>query len=225
MKIADWQLEARPREKMMQNGVTALSEAELLAILIGSGSADENAVSLMQHVLTDCNGSLRRLGGLSLEELCLYKGIGPAKAISILAACELGGRRARENGEVRKKMDHSKAIYSYFYDKMRDLPTEECHVMLLNQNLSLIGTRCIGKGGITEAPMDIRTILREAILARATHIAVCHNHPSGNRHPSQADNALTQKLKQAAAELDIRLIDHLVLAGDEYYSYADEGTL
>lgn len=223
--IQDLKADERPRERLMQMGASALRDAELLAILIGSGSRTENAVHLMERLLVDHNNSLNEVGKMSLEQLQRYKGIGEAKAISILAACELGKRRQEENVEERPKVRSSEDIYKHFLNKLRDVPIEECHVLLLNQNLRIIGSTCIARGGITGTIVDVRIALREAILAHATAIALCHNHPSGNARPSLDDDRLTKKIKQAAEAIDIRFIDHIVLADGRYYSYSDEGKI
>ncbi len=225
LSINRWDAADRPREKLLAQGAAALSNAELLGILIGSGTPEESAVALMRRILNDCEGSLRKLGRMSINQLCAYKGIGEAKAISIMAACELGIRRANDTEDRRKRMDSSKPIFEYFYAKLQDLPHEECHVMLLNQNLSLIDTKLVSRGGIASSAVDIRLVLREALLARATNIALCHNHPSGNCTPSIYDNQLTERLAKAAATVDIRLVDHIILCTDRYYSYSDKGKL
>ncbi len=225
LTIKQWKENERPRERLAELGAGALSNSELLAILIGSGNATETAVGLMRRILSDCGGNLNRLGKMTLPELCAYNGIGPAKAITIMAACELGKRRQSEDVEERKRISSSCDIYNYFHPVMCDLPTEECHVLLLNQALNIIGSKCVGRGGITATVVDVRLVLREALLARATQIALCHNHPSGNVHPSKEDDKLTTRLKQAAAAMDITLIDHIVLTDGSYFSYSDEGRL
>lgn len=225
LSIAQWDEADRPREKLERLGPQALSNAELLAILIGSGSADESAVDLMRRVLQGCGGSLRRLGRTPMAALCAYKGIGPAKAVTLMAACELGRRRAAEPAEQRPQMASSHDIYNYFLPLMQDLPTEECHVMLLNQQLRLIDSRCVGRGGLSSTLVDVRCVMYEAITARASALALCHNHPSGATRPSADDDRLTQRVARAAALLDLRLVDHIVLADGGYFSYADEGRL
>ena len=225
LTINQWDEADRPRERFIKQGAASLSSAELLAILIGSGSTDESAVSLMRRLMADCGNSLVRLGRMEVGELCSYKGMGPAKAVTVLAACELGKRRAAEQPAERLPMSSPEAIVSYYRHSMRDLPVEECHVLLLNQQLRLLDERCISRGGLTETSADIRCILREALLARATAIALCHNHPSGVPRPGEADNRLTDSLKRAAGLLNIRLIDHVIVAGETYYSYADEGRI
>ena len=224
LTITRWAEEDRPREKMMSKGAQALTNAELLAILIGSGSGDDSAVSLMQKVLASYGDSLDRVGRLSVEELCHFKGIGPAKAITILAACELGRRRAVEQPE-RRQVRSAAQVYDYFYPLMRDLPVEEFHVLLLNQSATIIDSVRIGVGGLTETVVDVRVILREALLKRATALILCHNHPSGNLRPSTHDDRLTRQVQEAAKLLNLSLADHVIFTDNGYYSYADEGRL
>ena len=224
LSINRWAEEDRPREKMMSKGAQALTNAELLAILIGSGSGDDSAVSLMQKVLASYGDSLDRVGRLSVEELCHFKGIGPAKAITILAACELGRRRAVEQPE-RRQVRSAAQVYDYFYPLMRDLPVEEFHVLLLNQSATVIDSVRIGVGGLTETVVDVRVILREALLKRATALILCHNHPSGNLRPSTHDDRLTRQVQEAAKLLNLNLADHVIFTDNGYYSYADEGRL
>ena len=224
LTINRWAEEDRPREKMMSKGAQALTNAELLAILIGSGSDEDSAVSLMQKVLSAYGDSLDHVGRLSMEELCRFRGIGPAKAVTILAACELGRRRAVEQPE-RRQIRSAAQVYDYFYPLMRDLAVEECHVLLLNQSARIIDSVRIGMGGLTETVVDVRLILREALLKRATSLILCHNHPSGNLRPSTHDDHLTRQVKEAALLLNISLLDHIIFTDEGYYSYADEGKL
>ncbi len=223
LSIAQWDKADRPREKLETLGAKALSNAELLAILIGSGSEDESAVDLMRRILADMGGSLKRLGKATSADFCRYKGIGPAKAITLMAACELGRRRATEPAEPRPRMQTSRDIHAHFEPLMQDLPVEECHVMMLNQQLRLIDSRCVARGGLSAALVDVRCVMHEAIIARATAIVLCHNHPSGNPRPSAEDDRLTERIARAAQLLDMRLLDHIVIAGSGYFSYADEG--
>lgn len=224
LNINRWAEEDRPREKMISKGAQALSNAELLAILIGSGNDQESAVGLMQKVLAEYDNSLDKIGRLSVDELCSFRGIGPAKAITILAACELGRRRAVEH-PVRKKVCSADQVYDYYYPLMRDLPIEECHVLLLNQSSAVIDSVRIGMGGLTETVVDVRLVLREALIKRATTLILCHNHPSGNLKPSAHDDRLTSRLKEAAKLLNLNLIDHVIFTDNGYYSYADQGRI
>lgn len=225
LNINQWAKEDRPREKMMLHGPGALSNAELLAILIGSGNTEDSAVELMRKVLDDCRNSLSELGKRSVDDLCAYKGIGPAKAITILAASELGKRRKDEGPSERLRVHCSQDIFLYFHPLMCDLPVEECWVMLLNQASRLIDALRISQGGLASTQVDVRCILREALLKRATALVLCHNHPSGNTRPSTDDDRLTQALSQAAKVMNIRMLDHLIVSDGGYYSYADEGRL
>lgn len=225
LNINQWAKEDRPREKMMLHGPGALSNAELLAILIGSGNTEDSAVELMRKVLDDCRNSLSELGKRSVDDLCAYKGIGPAKAITILAASELGKRRKDEGSSERLRVRCSQDIFLYFHPLMCDLPVEECWVMLLNQASRLIDALRISQGGLASTQVDVRCILREALLKRATALVLCHNHPSGNTRPSADDDRLTQALSQAAKVMNIRMLDHLIVSDGGYYSYADEGRL
>ena len=225
LSINQWDLEDRPREKLAAKGPAELSKAELLAILIGSGNNEENAVELMRRVLENCHNNLNTLGKMGIEDLCEYKGIGPAKAITIIAACEFGKRRSLESKEERTKIRSSQDIYEYFLPRMQDIPNEEGHVLLLNNQLNIIGSRLIGRGGLTAATVDIRIVLREALLSHATHIALTHNHPSGSTRPSREDDRLTENLKKGCEAVQIKLIDHVIVTDGNYYSYADEGRI
>ncbi|MBR5612185.1 MAG: DNA repair protein RadC [Bacteroidaceae bacterium] len=225
LTITQWAEEDRPREKMMMHGASALSNAELLAILIGSGNAEESAVELMRKILNDYHNNLNELGKASIEELCRYKGIGSAKAISILAASELGKRRKEEAVKERVTILSSKDVYECFYPLMCDLPTEECWVLLLNQGSKIIDKTKISAGGLSATAVDVRCILREALLKRASAIVLCHNHPSGNIRPSKEDDLLTKHVAQASGCMDIRLVDHIILTDGAFYSYADEGRI
>ena len=224
LAINRWAEEDRPREKMIGKGAQALTNAELLAILIGSGNDEDSAVGLMQKVLAAHGDSLDRVGRLSMEELCRFKGIGPAKAITILAACELGRRRAVEQPE-RRQIRSAAQVYDYFYPLMRDLAVEECHVLMLNSSAVVIDSARIGMGGLTETVVDVRLIMREALLKRATSIILCHNHPSGNLRPSAHDDRLTRQVQEAARLLNIAFADHVIFTDCGYYSYADEGRM
>lgn len=225
LNINQWAEEDRPREKMMAHGAMVLTDAELLAILIGSGSQDETAVELMRRVLAACNNNLNELGKLSLDQLCAFKGIGPAKAVTVMAACELGRRRKLAEVEDRLVVRTSRDVYNYFHPKLADQPVEELWVMLLNNACKLIDVRRVATGGITEVVADVRLVLREAIMGRATAIALCHNHPSGSVRPSHHDDMLTDRLRQACELMNIRLTDHIVLTDGRFYSYADEGRI
>lgn len=184
LSINHWSEADRPREKLERLGPAALSDAELLAILIGSGSVKESAVDLMRRVLADCNNNLNTLGKKSVKELQQYHGMGPAKAITIIAACELGKRRKATEAEQRAELGSATAIYNYMHPKMQDLDVEKFYVLLLNQSFKLIKEVCISHGGITETAVDIRVIMKEALLNNATVLVACHNHPSGKDRKS-----------------------------------------
>ena len=223
LNINQWAKEDRPCEKLMRLGPSALTDAELLAILVGSGSTKEDAVSLMKRILADCNNNLNTLGKLTIRELCHYNGVGEAKAITILAACELGKRRQMEKPEERPDLGTATRIYNHMHPKLQDSDVEEFWLLLMNQNHRLIKEMRISHGGITEVAVDIRIIMREAVLSNATILAVCHNHPSGSLRPSQADNDLTASLKKACDLMRIRFLDHVIITDGAYYSYHEEG--
>ena len=225
LTIAHWSEDDQPREKLRDKGPQALSDAELLAILIGSGSPGITAVDLMQDILRDCHNNLNTLGKMTIRQLCQYKGIGEAKAITLLAACELGKRRQREKPEERPDLGTATRIYNHMHPLLQDSGIEEFWVLLMNQNYRLIRQVRLSYGGITEVAVDIRIILREAILAGATILAVCHNHPSGNLRPSQQDDELTQQLKEACQLMRIHLSDHVIVTDGSYYSYHEEGRI
>ena len=223
LTINNWAEEDRPREKMASLGPEALSNAELLAILIGSGSTKESAVELMKRILADCKNNLNTLGKMSIHELCQYNGIGEAKAITILAACELGKRRQMESPEERPDLGTATRIYNHMHPIMQDLDVEEFWVLLMNQNYRLIKKTRISHGGITETAVDIRIIMREAVLSNATILAVCHNHPSGNLSPSSQDDHLTKDIKRACELMRIHFLDHVIITDGQYYSYHESG--
>ena len=223
--INNWAEADRPREKLERLGANALSDAELLAILIGSGTANESAVDLMKRILKDCNNNLNTLGKLSLHRLEEYKGIGPAKAITILAACELGKRRQRAKVEDAPFLNSAEAIYNYMHTTIQDLDIEEGWILMMKQNFRLIEAKRISIGGLTMAPIDIRLMMKEALIKNTTTLAFCHNHPSGNTSPSHEDDLLTTRIQKACELLSIHFADHVVLTDGNYYSYREEGRL
>ena len=225
LSINQWAEEDRPREKLRDLGAEALSDSELLAILIGSGSTRESAVELMKRILADCGNNLNTLGKKTIRELCEYNGIGEAKAIGILAACELGKRRQREKAEERQRMSAAPDIYEYMRTRMQDLDVEEAWVMLMNQNFRLIKAVRISHGGITETAVDVRIIMKEALLANATVLALCHNHPSNNPKPSKDDDQLTERMRKACETMRLHLLDHVIVCDGFYYSYHEHGRL
>ena len=225
LNINQWAEEDRPREKLERFGPQVLSDDELLAILVGSGSTKEDAVSLMKRILSDCGNNLNTLGKLSIHDLCQYNGVGPAKAITILAACELGKRRQQTQPEERPDLGTATRIYNHLHPLLQDLDVEEFWLLLMNQNYRLIKQVRISHGGITETAVDIRVIMREAILANTTVLAVGHNHPSGNLMPSRADDALTKSIKQACDLMRIHFLDHVIITDGQYYSYYEQGRI
>ena len=225
LTITDWAEEDRPRERLERLGAEALSNAELLAILIGSGTPQVSAVDLMKNVLASCHNNLNTLGKMTIRDLEAFKGIGPAKAITILAACELGKRRAREKAEERTDLGSATAIYNLMHPKMQDLDVEEFHILLMNQHFKLIREVRISHGGITETAVDIRVIMREAILNNTTVLPACHNHPSGNTHPSRQDDQLTERIRKACDIMRIYFLDHVIVTDGSYYSYREQGKL
>jgi len=225
LNINQWAEEDRPREKMASNGADNLTNAELLAILIGSGSQKESAVDLMKHILSDCNNNLNTLGKMSIRELCTYNGIGEAKAISILAACELGKRRQAETPEERPDLGTATRIYNHMRPVLQDLDVEQFWALLMNQHYRLIKKVCISQGGITETAVDVRIIMKEAVIANCTILAVCHNHPSGNLSPSRADKELTKSIQRASELMNIHFLDHVIITDGQYYSFHEQGYL
>ena len=225
LTIANWSSDDQPREKLRDKGAQALSNAELIAILIGSGYPGVTAVELMQQILSDCNNNLNTLGKMSISDLMHYKGVGEAKAITIMAACELGKRRQMEAPEERPDLGTATLIYNHMHPVLQDLDVEEFWALFMNQNLRLIKKTRIAHGGISEVSVDIRIIMREAVLANATVIAVCHNHPSGSIRPSKEDNALTQSIRKASEVMRLRFLDHVIITDGNYYSYHEQGLL
>lgn len=225
LTIARWSEEDRPREKLERLGAQALSDAELLAILIGSGSTKEDAVSLMKRILIDCHNNLNTLGKMSIRQLMEYNGVGEAKAITILAACELGKRRQAEQAEERPDLGTATRLYNHMHAVMQDLDVEEFWALYLNQNHRLIKKVRIAHGGITEVSVDVRIIMREAVLSNATILAVCHNHPSGNISPSRQDDSLTQAIRRACDVMRIHFMDHVIVTDGNYFSYHESGRI
>jgi DNA repair protein RadC len=215
----------RPREKMMMKGSRALSDAELIAILIGSGNKKETAIQLSQRILSECKNDINQLAKLTLKELCGFKGIGLAKAVSISAALELGRRRDTTEPVERSVLTSSSSAFALLSPVLRDLPNEEFWMLILNRANKLISKEPVSKGGINATLVDARMIFKPAILQNASSIILAHNHPSGNLKPSEEDIKLTKKLKDAGKLLDINVIDHLIIAENNYFSFADEGLL
>jgi len=225
LKIKDWAVEDRPREKLIKKGIISLSDAEIIALLIGTGSRKETAVELSRRILRDAGNNLNKMGKLSIRELQKYHGIGEAKAIAIAAALELGRRRKTATIQDKTQIKSSQDAYELMHPRLEDLPHEEFWVVLLNRANKIIDELKISHGGMTGTVTDVKIILKEAIDRRATGIIMCHNHPSGNTRPSKADVNITRKMKNAAAYLDIQVLDHIITGEKQYYSFADEGTL
>jgi DNA repair protein RadC len=225
LTIAHWSPDDQPREKLRDKGPDALSNAELLAILVGSGTPGVSAVELMQQILSDCRNNLNTLGKMSIHDLMRYKGVGEAKAITILAACELGKRRQGESPEERPELGTATRIYNHMHPVMQDLDVEEFWLLLMNQSHRLIKKVRIAHGGISEVSVDIRIIIREAVMANATIIAVCHNHPSGSIRPSRQDDALTESIRKACQLMRIHFMDHVIITDGLYFSYHEEGRI
>jgi len=224
--IKDWAEDDRPREKMMRYGASSLTNAELIAILLGSGTRKETALDLAKRILSVAGNNLNELGKLSIETLCRqFKGIGPAKAVIVTAALEIGKRRRSSEVIFRHQIRNSRDIYELFHARLADLTHEECWLLLMNNQHKVIDSVRISHGGVSETTVDPKIILKQAIDKLASSIVLCHNHPSGNPYPSSSDDKITQKLKLACANLDIQLTDHLVFCETSYYSYADEGKL
>lgn len=223
--IKNWAEADRPREKMLQKGATSLSDAELIAILIGSGNRGESAVQLSQRILNVSQNNLNALGKVSVKQLMKFKGIGEAKAISIVAALELGRRRRAEEVLEKKKIDSSNSVFELMQPVIGDLDHEEFWVLYLNNSNKIIHKTQLSKGGITGTIVDVRIVLKNALECGATALVLAHNHPSGTLMPSELDKKLTQKLKTAASNLDIQVIDHLIVTQKAYFSFADERLL
>ncbi len=226
--IRQWAKEDRPREKMMERGAGALTKAELLAILIGSGTTRKSAVDLMREIMRDCDDKLSRLSKMSLDALMSYNGIGEAKALTIMAAAEIGRRRAEEEtgGDAMQFVDAG-VVLSYMRPKVQDLDHEESWVLLLNNRACLIRLLHLSKGGLTETSVDVRILLKEALMANATSFILVHNHPSGNPVPSNADKTITEQIRKASKTMNIRMLDHVIVTDskDIYYSFAENGSI
>lgn len=224
--IKEWSIDDRPREKMMTKGRQSLSDSELLAIILGSGSPGESAVDLSKRILRDYNNNLNELGKITIKDLVKkYKGIGEAKAINIIAALEIGRRRQEADPMQRPVINSSKDSFNILYPIIADLPHEEFWILLCNKACKVIHLQFIGRGGIASVVVDVRIVLKCALEHLATSIVLCHNHPSGNLRPSKEDINITQKLKEAATLFDITVMDHLIIGDMGYYSFADEGCL
>lgn len=223
--IKSWAEEDRPREKLLDKGRQVLTEAELIAILIGSGNKDETSVELSKRILSSVGNNLNQLGKLNVTELMKFKGIGEAKAISIIAAMELGRRRKEAETVKREKVITSKDVYEIMKPSMMDLPHEEFWLLMLNRASAVIKKELISRGGVSGTVVDAKIIFKTAVEQYASSIIICHNHPSGNLRPSDADIRLTKNIKEAGKVMEISLLDHLIITEKGFYSFADEGII
>ena len=225
LSIKQWAPEDRPTERLQRLGAESLTDGELLAILIGSGTQQHSAVDIANHVLGKFNRNLNTLGKARFDEILDTEGVGTQTACKILAAVELGKRRQMATPELHPDMSTATRIYNYMLPKMQDLATEEFHILLMNQNYRLIKQVRISQGGITETCADIRVMMREAVLCNATILAACHNHPSGSLSPSRADDELTRAIKEACRVMRIHFLDHVIVTDGAYVSYRELGKI
>ena len=225
LSIKQWAPEDRPTERLQRLGAESLTDGELLAILIGSGTQQYSAVDIANHVLGKFNRNLNTLGKARFDEILDTEGVGTQTACKILAAVELGRRRQTATPELHPDMSTATRIYNYMLPKMQDLATEEFHILLMNQNYRLVKSVKISQGGITETSADIRVMMREAVLCNATILAACHNHPSGSLSPSRADDELTRSIKEACRVMRIHFLDHVIVTDGAYYSYHEQGKI
>lgn len=220
-----WAEDERPREKLMNKGRRALSNAELIAILLGSGTREMSALEISKRILDDTQGRLKELSRLSVSDLTRRKGIGPARAVALIAALEIGNRTGMEESLDRKKVSSSQDAYDFFRPLLRDSAYEEFWIMLLNRGNKVLRNICISQGGLSGTVADPKKIFKMALEQYAASVILCHNHPSGNITPSESDIRLTQKLKRAGSFLDLPVIDHIIIGENNYFSFADEGLL
>jgi len=223
--IKSWASDDRPREKMLQKGRTALTDAELIAILLRSGNSKESAVSLAQKILHEAGNDLSLLAGFSVEKLMKFPGIGEAKALSLVAALELGRRKIESSVKQRNSISSSKEVYEYMQSVLADLQHEEFWALFLNVKNNILSRVQIGEGGTTQTLVDPKKVFRLALEHNTVNIIVCHNHPSGGVSPSNQDIQLTKKLRDGAKLLDMSLLDHIIIGHDNYYSFADQGIM
>ncbi|MGB1307672.1 MAG: RadC family protein [Oceanihabitans sp.] len=223
--IKNWSQSDQPREKLRNKGKAVLSDAELVAILIGSGNKNESALALCKRILASVDNNLNQLGKLTIKQLMEFKGIGEAKAISITAALELGRRRRAEDALTNKKITASVTVFELMQPIIGELPHEEFWILYLNNSNKIIQKNLLSKGGITGTMVDVRLVLKNALEVGAVGLILAHNHPSGALKPSQADKNITQKLKIAANSIDIKVLDHLIITENAYFSFADQAIL
>jgi len=225
LKITDWAVEDRPREKLIRKGASTLSDAELLAILINSGIKQKSALDLARELLGIVNNNLNSLGKLTIADLRKLNGIGPARAVTIAAALELGRRRKLAEVEDVTQIKCSKNVADIFGPILSDLVHEEFWILFLNRSNKVINRMKLSQGGISGTVTDVRIVMKKAIEYLASGIIVCHNHPSGNLNPSDSDSKITQKIKEAGILMDIQLLDHIIIADKDYFSFADNGLI
>ncbi len=226
LSIKNWAVEDRPREKLLSKGISSLSNAELIAILIGSGNRNESAVDVSKRILNDVGNNLNELGKITIEKLKRdYNGIGEAKAISIVAAMELGKRRKLGEVKERSKISGSRDIFDLMHPTLADLPYEEFWIVLLNRANKVISTQKISQGGVSGTVIDSKLIMKAAIDQLASSIILCHNHPSGNKMPSHQDKTITKRLREAGKIMDIPILDHVIVTESDFFSFADEGEM
>lgn len=225
LSIKNWSEEDQPREKLMAQGRQILSDAELIAILIGSGNREESAIELCKRILNESQNNLNELAKLTVSDLTKFKGIGEAKAISIVAALELGRRRKSEEILEKVQVSSSNQVYEYIKSVLTDLPHEEFWIVILNRANKIIGKQLIGRGGVSQTTADVKVIFKKSIDKLASAIILAHNHPSGNLKPSPSDISLTKKVVEGANLLDLKVLDHLIIGDGNYLSFADEGLI
>ncbi|WP_194528708.1 RadC family protein [Zobellia roscoffensis] len=223
--IKNWSDDDKPREKLVHKGRSVLSDAELIAILIGSGSRNESAVELAKRILASVNNNLNELGKLSIKQLMAFKGIGEAKSVTIAAALEMGRRRRGEEAQKKSKINSSRDAFDLLQPRIGELDHEEFWILYLSNANKVLHSAQLSKGGLTGTLVDVRIVMRQALEQGAVGLILSHNHPSGTLRPSEEDRKVTQKLKRAAAALDIKVLDHLIITQKDYYSFADEGIL
>ena len=225
LSIKDWAESDRPREKLLHRGRKTLSDAELITLLIGSGSAEQSALELARSILDSCGHDLNKLARLEVSDLIQFKGVGPAKAISIVAALELGSRRSSSVSEDRVIIRNSQDAYHYIRRDLEDLDHEQFWVILLNQRAKIISKHLVSTGGVSSTLIDSRQVFKPAVQWSASQLILAHNHPSGEISPSKMDITITHKLQRAAQALDLRIVDHIIVGDNQYYSLGDEGQL
>ena len=223
--IKNWSDDDKPREKLVHKGRSVLSNAELIAILIGSGTKNETAVALSKRILASTNNNLNELGKVSIKQLMKFKGIGEAKAVSIAAALEIGRRRQNEKAMVKAQILGSQEVFDLLQPLLADLPHEEFWIVYLNNSNQVIQKAQLSKGGITGTLVDVRLVIKQALELGAVSLILAHNHPSGALKPSEADKKITNKLQKASEAMDIRVLDHVIITQNKYYSFADNNLI